>query len=377
MTGAAPPSRGISPERLLENVRNTVPYLFEEPDHGGIAVAELPYLARLLEPPRELSHSEYYRLCVSAHFATVATPVPTDVDNQIRLKLWDPSLDSPEVSAMVDHVIEASTWDTRAVSRRWVASPESGRVLTGHGGEWLSIAAGAYCALRRRSPGTSTELAQRIVAEMKHEQEVYSELKRAGDGVGLLKAATLIAHNLGDLDRVMDLWGLPETDALRQSAYQAAHSDAPPARSGSPGPGLKIRAILAEAGDLNKAFMAAENHRHFALRAPKCLRKTPELLIPIGPFFDEWGARATQLLSAAELGEVVEALVSGFARLNSAARAGARGPVGYARALAGIEGAVPAIAVPGSGQLRQAIAIPRAEFEGSFAARALAFVKTR
>src|SRR6185436_12482194 len=62
---------------------------------------------------------------------------------------------------------------------------------------------------------------------------------------------------------------------------------------------LRQKGRLWVAGELYKSTidgssMALENHRHFALRKPKCLRKSPALLIPTGPFFDDWGRRVAE-----------------------------------------------------------------------------------
>lgn len=80
--------------------------------------------------------------------------------------------------------------------------------------------------------------------------------------------------------------------------------------------------------------MALENHRNFALRKPKCLRLHASLLLPLGPFFDDWGRSIAQnpQLSEFELGEITEALFDGWVYLENT--------VGYARALAGMEAGI-------------------------------------
>ena len=82
------------------------------------------------------------------------------------------------------------------------------------------------------------------------------------------KSATVIAHNLGDLDRVLEAWNVPDEDPLKVEVYKAGHER--PERFGG---------TLLEAGNLNKAIMADENHRNFALRKPKCLRRSADYLI--------------------------------------------------------------------------------------------------
>ena len=80
--------RGISPDLLQSQVRNTMPYLFE----GAVVGFPPADTLRAYEPGQPLTHFEYFRLCLSSHYLSCATPVPTDVDNQIRLKLWPKAL---------------------------------------------------------------------------------------------------------------------------------------------------------------------------------------------------------------------------------------------------------------------------------------------
>src|SRR5438105_2466886 len=84
--------RGISPDLLVSQVRNTMPYLFDPDLSGTRNLAEFPpavllRASRGIRADSELSHFEYFRLCLSCHYLSCATPVPTDVDNQIRRKL--------------------------------------------------------------------------------------------------------------------------------------------------------------------------------------------------------------------------------------------------------------------------------------------------
>lgn len=319
-------SRGITPDILLEHVRNTVPYLVSP----EAAPAQAPYLKtiQLARGDTPLSHVEYFRLCVSAHFSTVSSFVPTDVDNQIRFKLWHPALPQDELLAMSAIACEAIDWDMTELSRRYVRGPSSGQVLSGMHGEWFSIAVGAYCALRKKIPSEASRLHALIVGELDREASILSEFVRARDGIGLLAAATTIAHNLGDLDRVMDQWDLPTDDSLRPAAYKAGHDE--PSRFGG---------MLVLAGELNKATiaptsMADENHRHFALRQAKCLRRSPDLLLPISPFFDDWGAIVGRHpgLTPEEVAEITQCLMEGWEKLKPAQKTQA-----YPRALAGIE----------------------------------------
>ncbi len=365
------PPRGVAVAQLLALVRNTAPYLFSE---GSVIRA--PFVeklrqaaARAAEPE---SHVEYFQLCVSAHYATCSAFVPTDVDNQIRFRLWHPSLDLDAVRAMAAIALEARAWPVTEVSARWVRGPASGELLSGHLGEWFSISVAAYGALRRRDPERAGRVASVIVEELWRHSSIYGELRKACDGLGLLRASALIAHNLGDLDRVIEAWNLPEDDALRVAAFKAGHAGSE-----------RFSGWLQEAGRMNQSLMAAENHRHFALRAPRCLRRNADLLLPLGPFFDDWGARLARHpdLSAEEVAQVVEVLISGWERLP--------GTVGYARALAGIQESFPGgmsrlmhyLTAKASrnlrtGLLRSLCAVPRLRFEDQWAQTALNLIRS-
>jgi hypothetical protein len=57
--------------------------------------------------------------------------------------------------------------------------------------------------------------------------------------------------------------------------------------------------------------MALENHRFLALRKPRALRRSRDLLLPLGPWFDSWGETVarSELLDDAERADVVTALI--------------------------------------------------------------------
>ena len=105
--------RGIDPELLISQVKNTMPYLFDA-EIGDMLVNQFTPAAIVRETERKLrksetqrtqevlgmsgvlgtrlTHFEYFRLCMASHYLTCGTPVPTDVDNQIRHKLWPAEL---------------------------------------------------------------------------------------------------------------------------------------------------------------------------------------------------------------------------------------------------------------------------------------------
>lgn len=314
-------SRGVAPDVLLGLVENTIPSLFREnkPD--------TPYTKMVLAARNatRLTHLEYFSLCLGAHYTTVATFVPTDVDNQIRKNLWDQPLPEGTTEAMAELTLASLAWDFRPVTTR-VASAE-GKYVSGHQGEWFSVAVGAYAAHREKNPPLARAVREAILREVRAEASLFAALKKEKNGVELLRASTLLAHNLGDLDRVIDQWELPAEDPLRAAAYKLGHEPHPSFGA--------LQKELLDAGALNKAFMASENHRHYPLRKPKCLRLSLDFLLPTGPFFDAWGETVSRhpLLSPEDVAEVAEALLEGFQRLSSP-----KIPLyGYARALGGLQ----------------------------------------
>lgn len=362
--------RGVAPTILLDQVRNTVPFLFEEKrrEYDGI-----PHLAELRRAYAEwqsngdlapLDHVGYYRLCLCAHHATVASFVPTDVDNQIRFKLWAPSLPTETMRALAEQVMESLSWPWEAVSKRGAFSPSTGEGTSGLNGEWFSTSAAAYGALRKRSPEEAATVGGAILREVRRELQIMADCKQARDGIGLLKTAVVIAHNLGDLQRVFEMWNIDNDDPLLQAVEKE-----------------KARPEQTWSAELNRRWMANENHRHFALRGPKALRREPEYLLPIGPFFDEWGNLIARRLEPEEIGEIVEALIAGWQWLE---KKEPKSSVGYARALAGIEesfpgglnkltGYLPARVARElkTGALRTLISVPRRRFEEQWKQAAL------
>jgi hypothetical protein len=323
--------RGISPEILLSHVENTAPWLLT--DRRPLT----PYTQVVLEAwdkhraggKLALSHGEYFALCLCAHYSTVATFVPTDVDNQIREHLWKAEAPEGTTERMAELVLQSLQWDFRPLTTRFQEG--NNYYVCGHQGEWFSVAVGAYGCHRVKKPELAAEIREAILKEARAEAEIFGALKKAKDGVGLLRASTAIAHNLGDLNRVFDQWDIPGDDPLALAARRLGHE-----RSSTFGP---LQDLLLEAGALNKAFMASENHRHFPLRKPKCLRLSIDLLLPLGPFFDAWGETVARhpALETKDKAEVAEALLEGFHRLSSP-----KIPAwGYARALRGMQSAFP------------------------------------
>ncbi len=347
----------IVPTLLIEQVRMAAPFLFTGPEPVGPAHRYLRVLRAY--GGRELNALEYYELCLSAHWATAGSFVPTDVDNGIRWKHWQ-SVQPGLVEEQTKLVLEAGAWDYAPVTAKIAGAGV--RRLSTHEGTWFSVAVGAYAACLEAKPALSTVVLDAMRAEAEREDRAYAD---CGEGIERLKSSALIAHNFGDLDRVADQWELKPSDALRACLYDAA-------KPGSPLFGGR----LGRAGLIHQKHMGADNHRHYPLRAAKGLRKSADLLLPIGPFFDDWGRRVGRhpLLAPDEIAEIVRCLTDGWVRMHE--------PAGYARALSGILEVFPGgrralgKLLPAkdqrmleSGPLKAAMDIPQERFEAQWANR--------
>jgi hypothetical protein len=235
---------------------------------------------------------------LAAHFTTVATFVPTDVDAHIRHHVWQEIATPAELETALAAVDEAASWDPSAVSARTVGS------ISGHAGEWLAVRAGAMG--RALAIGADVDaLSAAIEAELQREAEALARARAKGDAVASLSLATISAHNCGDLSRVIEAWpkGTPHAPEFAARFARLGHED--PTRFGGE---------HHLAGHVNKEVTASENHRFLALRSARCLRRSRTLLLPIGPFFDAWGETigATPLLEDRDRGDVLAALLHGL-----------------------------------------------------------------
>ena len=353
-----------------------MPYLFAESARDSITLTPAE-IVRAYQDGMALSHFEYFRLCVCCHYLSCATPVPTDVDNQIRFKLWPAGLPVVTAIEMGTLVLQSHDWQFAQVSSRTsggaIGTPFEHELLHGHFGEWFTVASAAYAALGPyrsvEAKALRAQLFEAIAKEIERHAQVFGSLWRAKDGVRALLASASIAHNFGDLDRVMDMWKLPIEDPLRLRYYKLTTSPFDPDLR------LRFEGRLWGAGELYKSViegssMALENHRHFALRKPRVLRSLPSLRIPLGPFFDAWGSEVAKL-EGDLLDEVVVALVEGWERLNKT--------VAYVRALRAILEVHPRLhehprvkEALRNARFRSVLEMPRDVFEAKWADAAVA-----
>lgn len=321
--------RGIAPNILLKHVENTAPFLFsgalETSGSSRAFLAKLIFYKKNLNQLKNIDLAEYFHICLCAHWATAGTFVPTDVDNQIREGLWKHGEVGKYIDKMAKLTINAWTWDYSQVTNRKSYNLINNQVMSTHEGTWLSVAIGAYCALiKNKRTALAFEVAEVIIAETVKEEKLLIELQERRDHINFLRSCALMAHNLGDLDRVIDQWQLSDDDPLKKRIYKLGHKLN---ESYSP--------VLFYAGLVNKEFLSVENHRHMSLRQPKSLRSSAKYLVPIGPFMDDWGEvlGSDQALSLTDKAEIISALFEGYKRQDKA--------FGYIRAFRGLTNALP------------------------------------
>lgn len=290
---------GISPRLLREQVKQTAGWLWTDGSDARAA-----RVTAAVDRQEEDAKAASLELLLAAHFATVATFVPTDVDARIRHHAWQAIEDAEALEAACSVVDEVTSWDVHLVTDRAVTSDAG--PLSGHDGEWFSVRAGALCRAGQLGASAQMEkLVAQLDAEVDREDRIATAALQASttpEGAArALRVTTIIAHNLGDLSRVVDAWPKhPDLEALRSRFSRLGHEDS---QHGRP--------ALRACGTINKAIMALENHRFLALRKVRCLRSSRSLLLPIGPYFDVWGEKlaVSEHLSDKERAEVVAALL--------------------------------------------------------------------
>lgn len=363
----------IAPQTLLGLVKNTAPYLFAvpaSPAPGRLIETEdfLDILNKVEVHPfesltEEQQLEDYFALCLSCHHATVATFVPTDVDSKIRGLIWRRVRDRDSLRRMFHFTRHAHRWTLNGISKRATDLAELGPV-SGHDGEILSVYAAALGGFLRVGDSEYADLAaQAIHDELEREaKEFRFATGRKGHELDALRIAATLTHNAGDLDQGLSFW--PNSEIYRKARTpfeRLAHENKTP-----------YGGTYQSAARVYKAAMACEGHRNYPLRGVRALRQSPDLLLPLGPFLDDWGATIARhpLLTRNDISETVSALLEGCRKLP--------GQRGYFRAIHGIAGALGgsmeevvsrmssvARATWKDSQVRKEVAVPRPSFESS------------
>jgi len=461
----------IGPRTLVGLVRVAAPWLFDgsHPDSarlpddastplgarlcdlGGhplgwwrilLAHAQRPELLVPTAMPDAASRTDYFALCLAAHWASVASYVPTDVDAKIRHALWFEDQPPDELARMSELTLSLAGWEIRGISARWVAAgdasaraantadlgntagtagagtreagAESSGTISGHDGERLSVLCGGMLGLLAAGDEAgAARFEHEIDTELSREAAAFLACAaRPGQELKLLHLAAILTHNAGDVmqglaaksgkrvgaeqkDRYGDLArsgpalvdGVAPGSAGAGGTARGAGATARGAGGAARGAGGEARygGAFLQAGAIYRELLASEGHRHYPLRDARCLRSSPDLLLPLGPCLDDWGARiATHpSLTLADRAEVVAALVHGCKRVP--------GQQGYDRALAGFDaahkGGVECDAITDllpaalrrelqSSERRRARAVRRASFESSLAKAARRILAT-
>ncbi len=359
----------IAPDNLLGLVRNTVPYLFDgmarHPSVADRPLLEagdhsLGYLEILQGAGRVETVEEYFAFCLACHHATVGTFVPTDVDSKIRGILWRQARGAA-AERMFDFTLRSMQWSIDGLSRRYTVIGGHGPV-SGHNGEQLSVLAGALGSfLTLRDGDRAGRAAEAIDRELNREAAALRQAQSMpGREIDVLCLAAALTHNVGDLDQGISFWPAGANHKpMRERFARLAHENAAP-----------YGGAYQSAARIYRKAMSPEGHRNYPLRGVKALRQSPDLLMPWGPFLDEWGALVARhpALSDPDRAEVLAALLQGCRTL-----AGQRG---YYRAMAGMAESLgtrmEAVArlMPGKArsdwkdpEVRKAVAVPRHSFE--------------
>ncbi len=366
----------ISPDTLLSQVRNTAPFLYPLPPvTKATRIAPLAGEGslgyRLILSAAEgfswesLTESEelvdYFTLCLACHHATVATFVPTDVDSKIRGLAFFKTHDREVLREMMRAGQAMHSWSLDGISTRAQFVEDIGPV-SGHDGEWLSVMAGALGRMLQcgdlESAGAAAEA---IDMELRRELRAFRRAcELPGRELDVLRLAMSITHNIGDLDQGISFWESKTVTAQARERFgRLAHENKAAYEGG-----------FQPIADLYRKALAAEGHRHYPLRPVKPLRKSPDLLLPLGPFFDEWGQTVMRHpdLDLDEKAEVLDALARGCRKVSN--------QQGYYRAIAGMREAsrrdfdAAAERMPNAGrkelkdpELRRLVDIPRQSFE--------------
>ncbi len=328
----------IAPETLVDIVRNTAPFLYDRDvleitTYAGerlrFGIEQVPYwnivrnsVVAATSKPSEEEWVRYFELCVAAHFATVQTFVPSDVDTKIRAHCWfDRKLSRNALDAMKAIALATERWDIRPVSQRWVAD-KNGQPVSGHDGEKLSVlTAGMQALLLAGDSAGASELEAAAVRQVEREVELFlTTVETKGRELDMLKLAAIITHNAGDIDQGFSA-GHPHP--ARETLGRLAHER--PER---------FHGAYAIAAKLYRELLSAEGHRNYPLRAMRELRVDPDLLMPPSPFLDAWGERLArrQGWSSRDKALVLQGLMDACAKV--------RGQVAYYRAIAGMNDAV-------------------------------------
>jgi len=302
---------------------------------GWLAILNGPVIQLLpnTDSPTEAQRIDYFTLCMAAHFSTVATYVPTDVDSKIRGHCWhDPS--DYVLEKQFEVLKDALLWNVDSVSKRTLKIHPIDPIfpISGHNGEFLGSFVGAWGAfLRKGNKKLADEAEELINKELQREADAFKYMRSTKAGTisdtVLLKLAAILTHNVGDVDQGYSYWDNEgkgfEDQYQRYSRLAHERND-------------RYGGEFARAKLVYKELLSAEGHRNYPLREAKSLRSTSDLMLPIGPWLESWGRTIAihPALSTEDRITIIRQLIRGC---DSTSRAWCvPNQIGYYRALNGI-----------------------------------------
>ncbi len=385
----------VGPRTIVAQVRNAAPWLFDgsHPDSNAVpptqgerliehgfhplgwwSILRHAELLPAMDEPTPRARTDYFALCLAAHTASVATYVPTDVDAKIRHALWFEGQPDEELERMRDLALYFGAWEVRRISTRVVEVEGCGPV-SGHDGERLSVLCGGMMGnLAAGRPEDAARFEQAVDDELAREARAFDALAAVrGRETELCNLATSLTHNVGDVMQGIErkgTKGIGEAQKFRFADLARERFE-------------RYGGAFGKAAAIYRDLLASEGHRHYPLREQKLLRASHELLLPLGPFLDAWGAKLARWprWNAKERASVVGSLLDGCRKV--------AGQEGYYRALAGFDAAFPgglesrelageyasaAKRELKDANLRKKLALRRESFESSYAKRARAIV---
>jgi|GEM_PF-2157997 len=302
-------AHGILAHLLFEHLTIHSPYIFDE---ETFAEGRYPFAKIIRESNAESAAQQldadpvaYFKFAVSTHWVTAGSFVPMDLDPHLRVKLWHAMQSEAQLDEIARWLLNTLTWDVAKISKRFMRFDKT-RTLSTHQGEWMLLIACAYRAIRART-NADPELLQELLDSLKI--EVYAELELLEhtfnelSGTRVFDASACLAHNLGDLFRVEQLWPCVEGDPLTGLLQEISCG--------------RYRELIAKNQRFYQECGAAENHRHLGLRSVKALRGKIDLIPGFGPFWDTWGSQVAHHpeLDLKDQATLVEALYHGWVRL--------------------------------------------------------------
>ena len=375
----------IKPAVILDQVWNTAPFLRDREAGEVAATARLINLGdgplgflKILQHAGQIELAstraeqleDYFALCLSAHHATVATFVPTDVDTKIRGLLWRESRDPAVLGRLLDLTLQMGNWTLKGISTRVDEVLNSGPV-SGHDGERLGALAGGLGRMIMIGDVDLTAKAEAAIdTELEREAVAFRiALHEPGQELLVLRLAMSLTHNVGDLDQGISFWdGKGMAHPSKERFHRLAHENQ-----------RAYQGSFAAAAAIYRVALASEGHRHYPLRPIRGLRQSADLLLPLGPCLDDWGALVGRhpALTPSDRVEVLSALVTGCKKVPN--------QQGYFRALAGWREAagrsydIATNDSPNAVQklmreatFRQTVAIPRVSFESMMRKKVIA-----